>query len=194
MSEFNPNLKPGFLEVFCGPMKSGKSLEIIHRVNKLKYMDNSKYLFFKPEIDTRNSKIISRYGAEESCIIVENSKDILSFINDEKLIAIDEAQFFDEGIVEVIKVLLKKDVNVIVAGLDLDFRGEPFGPMPSILSVANKVRKLTAICDFKSCNNIGRFTQRIIDGKPARFDSPTILVGGDEKYEVRCRKHHKIRK
>ena len=194
MSEYNPNLKPGFLEVFCGPMKSGKSLEIIHRVNKLKYMTDSKYLFFKPKIDTRDSKIRSRYGAEESCIIVENSKDILGFVNGEKLVAIDEAQFFDEGIVEVIKVLLEKDVNVVVAGLDLDFKGEPFGPMPSILSVANKVRKLTAICDFKSCNNIGRFTQRIIDGEPARFDSPTILVGGDEKYEVRCRKHHVVLK
>ncbi|MFT4311538.1 MAG: thymidine kinase [Candidatus Woesearchaeota archaeon] len=194
MKEFNPNLRPGFLEVFCGPMKSGKSLELIHRVNKLKYMNDSKYLFFKPKLDTRDNTIRSRYGVQESCIIVENSNDILGFVKDEKLVAIDEAQFFDDNLLDVIKELLNKNINVVVAGLDLDFRGEPFGPMPSILSFANKVRKLNAICDFEGCNNIGRYTQRYIDGKPAHYDSPTILVGGDDKYEVRCRIHHEVLK
>jgi thymidine kinase len=191
MSSFNPNFKPGILEVFCGPMKSGKSLELIHRVEKLKYMTGINISFFKPKIDTREENLKSRFsGTSYDCNFVSNSREILNLIKDEKIIVIDEAQFFDEDLFLVIKHLLGQDFNVIAAGLDLDFRGEPFGPMPRILSLANEVKKLSGICDFKDCNNPAHFTQRLINGDPASYNSPLILIGDKDYYETRCRKHH----
>lgn len=191
MSNFNPNFKPGVLEVFCGPMKSGKSLELIHRVEKLKYMTGIKIAFFKPKLDTREGKLSSRFGnAYYDCHFVLKSKDIIDLIRDEKVVVIDEAQFFDEDLFLVLRHLLSLDFNVILAGLDLDFRGEPFGPMPSVLSLANEVKKLSGVCDFKGCNNVAYFTQRLINGDPAHYNSPLILIGDKDYYETRCRKHH----
>lgn len=189
--EFNPNFKPGILEIFTGPMKSGKSLELIHRVEKLKYMTGIEIAFFKPIVDTREENLKSRFSDNGyECIFVSHSKDIIDNLADEKVVVIDEAQFFDMGLFNVVKYLLSDDYNVIVAGLDLDFRGEPFGAMPNLLALANDVKKLSGICDFKGCNSPAHFTQRLINGDPARYDSPTILVGDSDHYETRCRKHH----
>ncbi|MFT4261090.1 MAG: thymidine kinase [Candidatus Woesearchaeota archaeon] len=189
--EFNPNFKPGILEMFTGPMKSGKSLELIQRVERLKYMTGIDIAFFKPKIDTRDKNLVSRFSDNGyDCVFVSSSRDILDNLDDEKVVVIDEAQFFDEDLFDVVKYLLSEEYNVIVAGLDLDFRGEPFGPVPSLLALANEVKKLSGICDFKECNNPAYFTQRLINGDPARYDSPTILIGDSDHYETRCRKHH----
>lgn len=191
MSGFNPNFKPGILEVFCGPMKSGKSLELIHRVEKLKYMTGIKLKFFKPRVDTRDTLLKSRFSdIGYDCVFVNNSKEIINNIDDELVIVIDEAQFFDEDLFLVVKYLLKEEHNVLVAGLDLDFRGEPFGVMPKILSLANEVKKLSGICDFEGCNNPAHFTQRLINKDPAPYNSPQILIGDKEDYETRCLTHH----
>ena len=108
------------------------------------------------------------------------------------IIAIDEAQFFDDGIVETVMALADEGFRVIIAGLDQDFRGEPFGPMPLLMAVAEHVTKLQAVCTV--CGSPASRTQRLIDGVPAGYDDPVILVGASEAYEARCRKHHEVPK
>ena len=194
MNEFNPLFKPGILQVICGPMKSGKTLELIHLADKLSYMTNVNYEFFKPAIDTRQEGIASRKGAKHVATIVKNSLEILQHINGLKVVFIDEAHFFDSKIVFVVKELLNKNIHVIVSGLDTDFRREPFGSMPELLALAQEVKKLHAVCDYKNCNNPAYSTQRLVNGQPARYDDPIILVGdAKEGYETRCRKHHKVK-
>jgi len=184
------------LEIISGPMKSAKTLELIFRLKKLDY-SNVDYQLFKPQIDDRFSKeeVVSRDGHKLQSIVVPGDKprEILFKLKPNVgVVAIDEGNFFSLELIDVVKKLLKEGKNVIVCGLDLDFRGEPFGPMPILLSMADKVVKKHAYCDLPGCGKIANRTQRIVDGKPARYDSPLIVVGGNELYEARCLKHHEV--
>jgi thymidine kinase len=183
-------INPGFLEVYCGPMKSGKSLELMYRVEKLRHMADTKFIFFKPKIDTRATKIKSRFSQlEYDCILVDeqNPQEILDYVTNEKLVVIDEAQFFSRKLIQIINTLLDKNINVVVAGLDLDYKRDPFGIMPELLALANEVHKLTAICEVEGCNEPAIFTQRL------KYNPDIIVVGDKEEgYGPCCRKHHFI--
>jgi thymidine kinase len=185
--------RPGYIEVISGCMFAGKTEELIRRIRRLEYAKQH-VLVFKPAIDTRYEairEIVSHNLSKKPSIVIESSKEILAYINDSiDAVVIDEAQFFDLGIVEVIETLADKGIRVIVGGLDRDFRGEPFGPMPLILARAEFVTKLTAIC-VKSGLPATR-TQRMINGKPANYHDKTILVGAQESYEPRARQYHEV--
>lgn len=184
--------KNGFIEVVCGPMFAGKTEELIRRIKRLEYAKQN-VLVFKPKIDTRYEKeeIVSHNMSKKPSIIIDQSKEVLSYIKeDTDAVVIDEVQFFDYDIVEIAEDLADRGIRVIVGGLDRDFRGEPFGPMPALLARAEFVTKLTAIC-VKSGLPATR-TQRIIDGKPANYSDPTILVGANESYEPRSRHYHEV--
>jgi len=190
------NWNHGTLEVISGPMKSAKTLELIFRLKKLDY-SSIHYQLFKPEIDKRFSEneVASRdgYKLASTIIPVDKPKEILFKLKpDIDVVAIDEGNFFSEELVDVVKILLKDGKTVIVSGLDLDFRGEPFGPMPTLLSMADIVTKKHAYCDYPGCGKIANRTQRIVDGKPAKYNDPLIIVGGNELYEARCMKHHQV--
>ena len=183
-------MKKGWIEVITGCMFSGKSEELIRRVRRAK-IARQKVQVFKSSLDTRydEAKVVSHSGAKVEAISVDHPEEIIAKIDDDtQVVAIDEAQFFSEKIVDVIEFLADRGIRVIVAGLDLDFRGEPFGPMPALLARAEKVDKLTAICMV--CGEEATRTQRIIDGKPASYYDPVVMIGAQEKYEARCRKHH----
>ncbi len=184
----------GWIEVVIGPMYSGKSEELIRRVRRAK-IAKQKVQVFKPEIDIRYSKddVVSHCGEKEECIPVKNSSDILRLLDeDTDVVAIDEAQFFDEGIINVVTYIADGNKRVICAGLDMDFRGEPFGAMPSLSAIAEFVDKIQAICMV--CGNPATRTQRLINGKPAKYVDPIVLVGATESYEARCRKCHIVPK
>ena len=184
----------GYIEVVIGPMYSGKSEELIRRLKRAK-IAKQKVLVFKPKIDDRYSKedVVSHSQRRVKSIAVNKSSEILDSLDHlPYAVAIDEAQFFDFGIIEVAEYLADHGVRVIVAGLDCDFRGEPFGVMPDFLARAEYVTKLQAICQV--CGEPATRTQRIIDGHPAYEDDPIILVGATEAYEPRCRKCHMVLK
>jgi len=174
-------------ELITGPMSCGKTEELLRRLNRAK-IAGKKIKVFSPSIDTRAFKnhIESRNGTIHSAIKVENSSDIFNFIDKtDEVIGIDELQFFDENIINVISDLVKMGKKVIGTGLELDFKSEPFGAMPVLFCYADKIDKLTAIC-MKCGSEYGSRTQRIINGEPAQRTSPIIMVGGDERYEARC--------
>ncbi|WDU82593.1 thymidine kinase [Caloramator sp. Dgby_cultured_2] len=184
----------GWIEMIVGPMYSGKSEELIRRIKRAK-IARQKVQVFKPSIDNRYSitEVVSHNGDKEGAYSVENSMEILNLVSeDTDVIAIDEVQFFDDEIVEVCKKLADKGKRVICAGLDLDFRGEPFGPVPKLLAIAEFVDKIQAICVV--CGNPATRTQRLINGKPAKYSDPIVLVGAKEAYEARCRKCHIVLK
>jgi len=184
--------RPGYIEVISGCMFAGKTEELIRRINVLSYAKQN-ILVFKPAIDNRYSdeKIVSHAGSSVNSIVVKEAKEILHFIEEETdVVAIDEVQFFDKDIIAVTEHLAKLGKRVMVAGLDTDFRGEPFGVMPMLITTAEFVTKLTAIC-VKSGLPATR-TQRIINGKPANYSDPTILVGANESYEPRSRHYHEV--
>ena len=184
----------GWVEVICGSMFSGKSEELIRRVRRTQFA-KQKIAVYKPKIDNRYSdeSVVSHNGTSVIARAVEGSHIILEDLNPElDVIAIDEVQFFDEGIVEVVQTLANSGYRVILAGLDQDFRGEPFGPMPDLLSIAEQVTKLQAVCAV--CGSPASRTQRLINGEPACYDDPVILVGASEAYEPRCRHHHEVPK
>jgi thymidine kinase len=184
--------KNGFIEVVCGPMFAGKTEELIRRIKRLEYAKQN-VLVFKPKVDTRYAKeeIVSHNMSKKPSIIIDKSVEIMSYIKDDTdAVVIDEVQFFDHDIVGIAEHLADKGIRVIVGGLDRNFRGEPFGPMPDLLSIAEFVTKLTAIC-VKSGLPATR-TQRIINGKPAHYEDPTILVGANESYEPRSRHYHEV--
>lgn len=186
------SMQGGWIEVVCGSMFSGKSEELIRRIRRSQFA-KQKIAVFKPEIDDRYSEeaIVSHDGATVIAHPVSNSQEILEYITDDyDVIAIDEAQFFDEGIVDVVMKLANSGFRVIAAGLDQDFRGEPFGPMPSLMAIAEHVTKLQAVCTV--CGSPSSRTQRLINGTPAGYDDPIILVGASEAYEPRCRTHHEV--
>ncbi|MFA6667292.1 MAG: thymidine kinase [Bacilli bacterium] len=191
MEERHDNV--GWIEVITGPMFAGKSEELLRRINRLKYA-KKKYLVFKPEIDNRysNDAVVSHQKHSEKAINVKKGTDILKYITPNlDVVCIDEANFFDESIVDVVDVLANRGLRVIVAGLDQDFRGEPFGSMGTLLCKAEQVTKLTAICPC--CGREATMTQRLINGEPASESDPTILVGAEESYEPRCRHCHAIK-
>ena len=183
----------GRIELICGSMFCGKTEELIRRVRRA-IIARQKVKVFKPEIDDRYGiqRITSHTGQSVEAIPVKASNDIFELSNgDTTVVAIDEAQFFDDGIVDVAQRLADEyEIRVIIAGLDTDFRGEPFGAMPHLLSIAEEVLKLQAICVV--CGEAASRTQRLVNGRPAALDDPIILVGAQESYEARCRQHHKV--
>ncbi|MEK7625450.1 MAG: thymidine kinase [Patescibacteria group bacterium] len=189
-------INPGILEVICGPMFSGKTFELMHRVEKLNYLKGCKFHLFKPAKDTRDANIKTRFnGLEIECISLKKPEDIFDYLKEgSHLVGLDEVQFFQKEMLAVIDKLLQQDINVIAAGLDLDYRGETFGIMSDLLAKANSVEKLFATCFYPRCKRKASRTQRLIGGRPARYDEPTIVVegSGKEVYEARCLKHHKV--
>lgn len=182
----------GSVEVVCGSMFSGKTEELIRRLKRAT-IARQKVQVFKPIIDIRYDleKVTSHAGVAYDALPVKSSKEILVNLAPETtVVGIDEAQFFDEGIVNLVNQLAEKDIRVIVAGLELDFRGEPFGSMPILMAMAERVEKLQAICMV--CGEPASRTQRLVDGRPAKFDDPVVIVGAAEMYEARCRKHHEV--
>ena len=183
----------GRIEVICGSMFCGKTEELIRRVRRA-IIAKQKIKVFKPSLDDRYGiqNITSHTGQSVAAIPVSEAREILELANGSTtVVAIDEAQFFDAGIVAVAQELVDVySIRVIIAGLDLDFRGEPFGAMPQLLSVAEDVTKLHAIC--VCCAEEASRTQRLVNGKPANYDDPIILVGAQESYEARCRMHHEV--
>lgn len=184
--------KEGWLEVISGCMFAGKTEELIRRVNVLSYA-KKQIRVFKPKIDNRYSEteIVSHSGKRIACHVVEKPSEILKMVEaSDDVIVIDEAQFFDESLIEVCDYLADSGKRVMAAGLDTDFRGEPFGVMPQLLTKAEFITKLTAVC--AKCGAPATRTQRLINGKPASFDDPIILVGEKESYEPRCRHCHEV--
>jgi thymidine kinase len=182
----------GLIEVICGSMFSGKTEELIRRLVRAT-IAKQKVQVFKPAVDIRYAveKVTSHMGSDFDAIPVEKAAEIRERVDDETtVVAVDEAQFFDQEIVDVANELATRGVRVIVAGLDLDFRGEPFGPIPVLMAKAEKVDKLHAIC--MTCGNEASRTQRLVNGKPARYDDPIVIVGASELYEARCREHHDV--
>lgn len=184
----------GWVEVICGSMFSGKSEELIRRVRQASYA-NLSVVVFKPAIDNRFSddSVVSHNGTTTIAHPVKRSIEILQYVKEEAgidIVGVDEVQFFDEEIVSVVDELALHGIRVIVAGLDTDFRGEPFGPMPELMCLSETVTKLNAICPI--CSLPASRTQRLIDGQPASYDDPIILVGASESYEPRCRQHHEV--
>jgi thymidine kinase len=174
--------------MFCG-----KTEELIRRIRRA-IIAKQKVQVFKHQLDDRYggiSKVSSHAGQQIEAQHIRQSNELLPLLaEDTTIVAIDEVQFFDEGIVAVIEQLAERNIRVIVAGLDLDFRGEPFGTLPYLLCRAESVTKLSAICVV--CGDYATRTQRLVNGKPAHYDDPIILVGAEESYEARCRKHHVI--
>jgi thymidine kinase len=181
----------GHIEVIVGPMFSGKSEELIRRVNRA-VIAKQKVQVFKPAIDNRYDAVAvaSHNGRTWEAQAVHSVEEIKERLEpDTHVIAIDEGQFLSDDVVQLVLDLADEGKRVIIAGLDLDFRGEPFGPMPSLLAHAEMVDKLTAIC---SCGRAATRTQRLIGGHPAHYDDPVILVGAAESYEPRCRSDHTV--
>jgi thymidine kinase len=183
----------GWIELICGSMFSGKTEELLRRVRRAE-IARKKVQLFKPRIDNRYgiTRVASHSGsAREDVIVIESAAEIQEQLNDDtEVVAVDEVQFFDWAIADVCTALADSGKRVIVAGLDQDFRGEPFGPMPLMMALAERVDKLHAICVV--CGASASRTQRLIDGRPARYDDPVILVGGSESYEARCRNCHEV--
>ena len=182
----------GWIEVVCGSMFSGKTEELIRRLRRAQ-IAKQKVQVFKPVIDDRYGiqRITSHNGLFVEALPVKDASEILDLVEpDTTVVAVDEVQFFDWEISRVCEELAGRGLRVIVAGLDVDFRGEPFGPMPVLMAEAEEVNKLQAICVV--CGRPASRTQRLIDGKPASYDDPVIMVGASEVYEARCRHCHEV--
>jgi thymidine kinase len=183
----------GTLEIVCGSMFSGKTEELIRRLRRAE-IARQKIQVFKPQLDHRYGveQITSHNGLHVEAQPVAHAREILEKVKpDTTVIGIDEVQFFDWEIAEVTEALADAGKRVIAAGLDQDFRGEPFGPMPLLMAQAEKVRKLQAICVV--CGDVASRTQRLVNGQPAAYDDPLIVVGASETYEARCRTCHEVR-
>lgn len=182
----------GSVEVITGSMFCGKTEELIRRLRRAA-IARQKVQAFKPTIDVRYTleKVTSHSGFEYQAMPVASSTAIIEYLDAETtVVAIDEAQFFDPGIVQVVQDLANRGLRVIVAGLDTDFRGEPFGGMPELMAKAEIVDKLHAICMV--CGEEACRTQRLVNGKPANYHDPVVIVGASELYEARCRLHHEV--
>ncbi len=193
MSIRQPDFK-GRLEVVCGSMFSGKSEELIRRVKRAQ-LAKREVIMFKHSLDDRiaNAYVASHDGNKFEAIPIEQPSTILAVVDEDvEVVGIDETQFFPPEIISVICELVAQGKRVIAAGLDTDFRTIPFGPMPALLALADEAVKLKAICMV--CGNEAQFTQRIVNGKPAGFYDPLILVGAQESYQARCRRCHAIDK
>ncbi|MCA2000916.1 MAG: thymidine kinase, partial [Chloroflexi bacterium] len=176
----------------CGSMFSGKTDELIRRLVRAT-IARQKVQVFKPAIDVRYAveKVASHTGSTFDATPVEKAADIrLRLEADTTVVGIDEAQFFDAEVAQVAQELAGRGVRVLIAGLDTDFRGEPFGAMPVLMAIAERVSKLHAICMV--CGDEASRTQRLVNGQPARYDDPVVIVGASELYEARCRRHHEV--
>lgn len=189
--------EPGYLEIICGSMFSGKSEELIRRAKRVA-IARKKVAVCKPAIDTRygHRHVSSHDGnsLEAHPIDQAHPEEIITLAAEENVdvVAIDEAQFFGPEIVAVVQRLVEAGLRVIVAGLDMDFAGRPFGSMPTLMALADEVTKLKAIC--VKCGEPACFNQRLINGRPAAIDDPIIVIGGKESYEARCRRCHEVLK
>jgi thymidine kinase len=186
------NQKEGWIEVITGPMFAGKTEELLRRIKRLDYAKRN-ILVFKPSMDIRYEEghVVSHDHNMTRSINIQDSKEILDYVTKEtEVVAIDEIQFLDEEAVGICEYLADQGIRVIVSGLDRNFRGEPFSFMPKLLAIAEYVTKLTAIC--VKCHTPATRTQRIINGKPARYNDPIILVGEKDTYEARCRSCHEV--
>lgn len=187
--------RDGWIEVITGCMFAGKTEELLRRIRRCYYAKKT-VISFRPKIDDRYSKdeIVSHNNSRIKTVVVSTAKDIYAYLDkQDKLpyaIAIDEVQFFDDEIVNLCEYYANNGVRVIVAGLNADFRGEPFGVMPELIARAEEVTKLAAICQV--CGAPATKTQRLINGKPANYDDPVVLVGASEQYEARCRHCHDV--
>jgi thymidine kinase len=182
----------GSLTVITGSMFSGKTEELIRRLRRSLYARRSVQVF-KHALDNRSelTEIRTHNGVLHEAVAASTSEELLERVEPTTdVVAIEEAQFFDEGIVAVCRHLADSGHEVIVAGLDMDFRGRPFGPMPPLLAEADEVVKLRAIC--ARCGRDASRSQRLIDGHPAPASAPTILIGAQESYEARCRHCHEV--
>lgn len=185
--------QPGYIEVISGCMFAGKTEELIRRINTLEFAKKN-VLVFKPVIDNRYAEnmVVSHAGSSVQSYNIAKAVEILEYVNEKTdVVAVDEVQFFDDDIVLVCDELAGRGIRVMVAGLDTDFRGEPFGVMPKLMTTAEFVTKLTAVCTI--CGAPATRTQRLVNGNPAAYDDPTILVGASESYEARCRHHHIVK-
>lgn len=184
----------GSIEVITGSMFCGKTDELIRRLRRAT-IARQKVQVFKPAIDIRYAveKVKSHAGSEFDAIPIPKAEDILKWLDPATtVVAVDEAQFMDAQIVDIAQALANQGLRVIIAGLDTDFRGEPFGPMPELMAKAEVVDKLHAICMV--CGEAASRTQRLVNGKPAHYDDPVVIVGAAEMYEARCRLHHEVPK
>jgi len=183
----------GWIEVVAGVMFSGKSEELIRRVRRA-LIAGRRVQLFKSHLDDRYGgqfRISSHDGREIDADPVSSSVQVAGKVRPStQVVAVNEAQFLDDGICAVVDALADAGVRVIVAGTDMDFRGEPFGPMGPLLARAERIDKLTAICVV--CGDPATRNQRLIDGEPAPAEGPTIHVGGSESYEARCRRCHAV--
>ncbi len=182
----------GSVEVVTGPMFSGKTEELIRRLRRAR-IARQKIQVFQPSIDTRfgQGKVTSHAGTAFEATPIDSATAIPELLEEgTTVVGIDEAQFFDAEIIEVVQQLADRGLRVIVAGLDTDFRAEPFGPIPALMAQAERVDKLHAICMV--CGDAASRTQRLIDGRPAHYDDPIVVVGANELYEARCRRHHNV--
>jgi thymidine kinase len=178
----------GKLEVICGPMFSGKSEELMRRIRRAQ-IAQQKVIVFKPALDTRYAveKIVSHSGSSYEAYPVDNAQALLDLTTQHNahVIGIDEVQFFEPGVIAAICTLIDGGKRVLCAGLDLDFRGVPFGSIPTLLAIADTITKLSSICT--ACGNDAHFSQRLINDVPAKFHDPIIMVGAQESYQARCR-------
>jgi thymidine kinase len=185
--------RPGWIEVISGVMFSGKSEELIRRVRRA-VIARKRVQVFKSHLDARYAglfSVSSHDGVTVEAEPVDSADEIARRVRDNtEVVAIDEAQFLDDGIVDTANRLANQGVRVILAGTDVDFRGLPFGPMPTLMCIAEVVDKFQAICVV--CGGSATRNQRLLNGKPAPWDSPTIMVGGRESYEARCRHCHRV--
>lgn len=180
----------GWIELICGSMFSGKTEELIRRLVRAE-IARQKVQVFKPALDNRYQvdKVSSHGGKYYQATVVQDTAEIATLLQEDvDVIAIDEVQFFDWSVSELCERLANGGRRVILAGLDMDFRGEPFGPMPLLMAQAEAVDKLQAICMV--CGSPASRTQRLINGEPAHYNDPVIMVGASEVYEARCRRHH----
>lgn len=182
----------GIIEVICGSMFSGKTEELIRRVRRAQ-IAKQRVQVFKHALDDRYTvqSITSHNGAKIEAVPVTGGGEILRQVEPAaEVVAVDEVQFLDEAIAGVASSLARRGVRVILAGLDTNFRGEPFGPMPLLLALAEEVTKLQAIC--VRCGAPASRTQRLVDGRPAQYTDPVVLIGAQEAYEARCRRCHEV--
>lgn len=190
-----PIVQRGTLELIIGCMFSGKSTFLIELVDELRQAGQSVAVFY-PQVDTRAlaGHLQTHTGRRLEATSVTDAADLLTVARGrpEPVIAIDEAQFFDQSIVDACLELVERGKRVIVAGLDLDFRGVPFGPMPQLIACANSVTKLAATCSVPKCDKPAFFSQRLPEGQPATFFERIVVPGGDSLYQPRCRQHHVV--
>ncbi len=182
----------GHVEMICGSMFSGKSEELIRRIKRAQ-IARQRVQVFTHAIDIRygTAKVASHSGDDWDAHPVQRASQILEQLQpDVTVVAVDEAQFFDWEIADVVNTLAQRGLRVILAGLDTDFRGEPFGPMPVLMAQAEQLDKLNAICMV--CGGPASRTQRLVNGQPAGYDDPVVIVGAQEMYEARCRHHHEV--